>query len=102
MVFVIQPLVSLQMLIYPTISALISRRVSATEQGALQGVMGSMVALGSVFGPLLLTQVMAAYTEPGAAIRFPGAAFLVAGAIMAVSLVWLSLELRRPSGEGAR
>jgi hypothetical protein len=45
---------------------------------------------------------MAAYTEPGAAIRFPGAAFLVAGAIMAVSLVWLSLELRRPSGEGAR
>jgi DHA1 family tetracycline resistance protein-like MFS transporter len=98
MVFVIQPLVSLQMLIFPTISALISRRVDATEQGALQGVLGSMVALGSVFGPLLLTQVMAAYTEPGAPIYFPGAAFLVAGAIIAASLVWLSLELRRPFG----
>jgi DHA1 family tetracycline resistance protein-like MFS transporter len=98
MVFVIQPLVSLQMLTFPSINALISRRVAATEQGALQGVMGSMSALGSVFGPLILTQCMAAFTEPGAAIYFPGAAFALAATIIAASLIWLTLEVRRPAG----
>jgi len=98
MVFVIQPLVSLQMLTFPSINALISRRVAATEQGALQGVMGSMSALGSVFGPLILTQCMAAFTEPGAAIYFPGAAFALAAIIITASLIWLTLEVRRPTG----
>jgi MFS transporter, DHA1 family, tetracycline resistance protein len=98
MVFVIQPLVSLQMLTFPSINALISRRVAATEQGALQGVMGSMSALGSVFGPLILTQCMAAFTEPGTAIYFPGAAFALAATIIAASLFWLTVEVRRAAG----
>jgi DHA1 family tetracycline resistance protein-like MFS transporter len=95
MVFLIQPPVSLQALVFPTINALISRRVAATEQGALQGMMGSMTALGSVFGPLMLTQTLAAYTEPGAAIYFPGAAFILAALLMTVSLGLLVLELGR-------
>jgi DHA1 family tetracycline resistance protein-like MFS transporter len=97
MVFCIQPFVSLQMLTFPSINGLISRRVAPTEQGALQGVLGSMTALGSVFGPLMLTQFLAAYTEPGAAHHFPGAAFALSGAIIGMSLIWLAVELRRPS-----
>lgn len=100
MVFVLQPLICLQALSFPTINALISRRVSPREQGALQGVMGSMTALGSVFGPVMLTQVLAAFTESGAPVYFPGAAFVLAGCLMLVSLTALSLELRRQTRSG--
>ena len=63
---------------------------SPREQGALQGVMGSMTALGSVFGPVMLTQVLAAFTESGAPVYFPGAAFVLAGCLMLVSLIALA------------
>lgn len=95
LVFLVQPFVSLQALCFPSFNALVSRRVSASEQGALQGVMGSMSALGSVFGPVLLTQTLAAFTEPGASVYFPGAAFILAAALMAVSLAALISELNR-------
>ena len=95
LVFLVQPFVSLQALCFPSFNALVSRRVSASEQGALQGVMGSMTALGSVFGPVLLTQTLAAFTEPGASVYFPGAAFILAAALMAASLAALIFELRR-------
>ena len=100
MVLLIQPLVSFQALILPSINALVSRRVASTEQGALLGVMGSMTALGPVFGPVMLTQTLAHYTEAGAPIYFPGAAFALAGALMAVSLVALILEPRRQRRAG--
>lgn len=95
LVFAVQPIVSLQALCFPSFNALVSKPVSASEQGALQGVMGSMTALGSVFGPIMLTQTLAAFTEPGAPIYFPGAAFILAAALMAVSLAALIVELQR-------
>lgn len=95
MAFLVQPLVSLQALVFPSINALISRRVAPHEQGAIQGVLGSMVALGSVFGPLMLTQTLAYFTGGGAPVYFPGAAFLLAAALMVVSLISLTLELGR-------
>lgn len=100
MVFMVQPLISLQALVFPSINALISRRVAANEQGSLQGVMGSMTALGSVFGPVMLTQTLAAFTEDSAPIYFPGAAFILAATLMLVSLVALSLELGRQTRAG--
>ncbi|MFT3810570.1 MAG: TCR/Tet family MFS transporter [Micropepsaceae bacterium] len=100
MIFALQPLICLQALSFPTINALISRRVAPDEQGALQGVMGSMTALGSVFGPVMLTQVLAAFTESGAPVYFPGAAFVLAGCLMIVSLIGLSLEIGRQTRAG--
>lgn len=102
MIFVLQPLICLQALSFPTVNALISRRVSPSEQGALQGVMGSMQALGSVFGPVMLTQVLAAFTERGAPVYFPGAAFMLAGILMLISLVALSIEIGRQTRAGLR
>jgi len=100
MVFVLQPLICLQALSFPTVNALISRRVAANEQGALQGVMGSVTALGSVFGPVMLTQTLAYFTEAGAPVYFPGAAFALAGMLMIISLIALSLELGRQTRAG--
>lgn len=102
MVFVVQPLVSLQALTFPSVNALMSRRVAPTEQGALQGTMGSMTALGSVFGPVLLTQTLATFTEEGAPVYFPGAAFMLAAVLMGVSLLMLIAELNRQARVAAR
>ena len=98
----IQPLVSLQALVFRSVNGLISGRVGPNEQGAVQGVIGSMVALGSVFGPLLLTQTLAYFTETGAPVYFPGAAFLLAALLMAFSLIALTLELGRQARVAAR
>ncbi|BCW90424.1 Tetracycline resistance protein, class C [Alphaproteobacteria bacterium SO-S41] len=95
MVFAIQPFVAFQGLVFPTLNGLISQRVSPTEQGALQGVMGSMTALGSVFGPLALTQTLAYFTDANAPVYFPGAAFLLAGFLMSIALLMLFAELAR-------
>ena len=95
MVFLIQPLVSPQVLVFPALNALMSRAVSPTEQGALQGTVGSMMALGSVGGPLILSQTLAHFTEPNAAIYFPGAAFILAAMLMSVALIVLTVEVRR-------
>jgi DHA1 family tetracycline resistance protein-like MFS transporter len=95
MVFLLQPLVSPQALAFPAQNTILSKRVAANEQGALQGTMGSMTALGSVFGPLLLTQTLATYTEPGAPVYFPGAAFLLAAGLMSVGLVALIVVTAR-------
>jgi DHA1 family tetracycline resistance protein-like MFS transporter len=99
MVFLIQPLVSPQALVFPTTNAMMSKRAAANEQGSLQGTVGGLTALGSVFGPLVLTQVLAHYTEPGAPVYFPGAAFLLAAALMGISLIALvvaTVRDRRP------
>jgi len=66
----------------------------------LQGVMGSVTALGSVFGPVMLTQTLAYFTEAGAPVYFPGAAFALAGMLMIISLIALSLELGRQTRAG--
>ncbi len=44
--------------------------------------------------------VLAAFTETGPPIYFPGAAFMLAGILMPVSLVALSLELGRQTRAG--
>jgi len=49
---------------------------------------------------VMLTQVLAAFTEKGAPIYFPGAAFVLAGMLMIVSLIALSLELGRQTRAG--
>ena len=94
-VFVVAPFVALQALAFPTFNAMMSKRVAPDEQGALQGTVGSTVALGSVIGPLILTQVLAYFTEEGAPVRFPGAAFVLAAALMLVSLGLLALWVAR-------
>lgn len=98
MVFLVQPLVAPQALVFPALGALLSRTVAATEQGSLQGTLGSVQALGAVAGPLVLTQTLAYFTEDAAPFYFPGAAFLLAAVLMMVSLLILSAEIakRRP------
>jgi DHA1 family tetracycline resistance protein-like MFS transporter len=66
----------------PSIQSLITRQVSASEQGRLQGAVASLVAIAGVLGPYLFTHVYAFGIDPGSALELPGAAFFVASALL--------------------
>ena len=84
---------ALQALAYPSLNAILSRMVDASNQGALQGGMASIASIAAILGPLSLTQTLAY----GAEHVFPGAAFALASALafIAVGIVALFL-LRHP------
>jgi MFS transporter, DHA1 family, tetracycline resistance protein len=67
----------LQSIVQPCLSALVSQRGSATNQGEVQGFTAAMLALGSLIAPLLLNPLLAWFTSPAAPFQMPGAAFLL-------------------------
>jgi DHA1 family tetracycline resistance protein-like MFS transporter len=69
---------------------IMSRLVSASEQGQLQGANSSLMALAGLIGPGLFTQAFARAIAPGVGWQLPGAPFLLAAAMLvaAVALAW--------------
>jgi len=63
-----------------------SRRVSPSEQGRLQGANASIMGIANVLGPGLFAQTLAA-TIGGGAWHFPGAAFLLAAVILVLAII---------------
>lgn len=85
----------------PTMQALMSQRIDASAQGRLQGALSSMRGVTGMIGPIVFTQIFARSIRGHAAL--PGAVFLVAGALVAVSLVTVVAASRRvanPAGLG--
>lgn len=70
----------------PSVQGLMTRRVDPTEQGQLQGVNSSLTGIAGLIGPLLFTNVFAAFVGPAAWMDLPGAPFLVAALILLVAL----------------
>jgi MFS transporter, DHA1 family, tetracycline resistance protein len=64
----------------PASQALMSRRVTASEQGQLQGANASITGIANLFGPGLFTQIFALAIAGGHAA--PGAPFLLAGVLL--------------------
>jgi DHA1 family tetracycline resistance protein-like MFS transporter len=69
---------------------LMSRLVSASEQGQLQGANSSLVALAGLVGPGLFANTFAWAIAPEAAWHLPGAPFLLAAALLVAgtALAW--------------
>ena len=72
------------------VMGLMSRLVSGSEQGQLQGANSSLIALAGLVGPWLFTQTYAWSIGSGAAWNLPGAAFFLAAAMLALgaALAW--------------
>jgi DHA1 family tetracycline resistance protein-like MFS transporter len=79
----------LQGMATPAINALLSRQLGPERQGELQGGMASVMGLSSIVGPFALTETLARFSGPNAAIQFPGAAFLLAALLAFVCLCLL-------------
>lgn len=96
-VYVILMFGALQMLAYPSLNAMLSRRVDASNQGALQGGMASIASVAAILGPLSLTQTLAYGAEHG----FPGAAFALAAVLTLVAVGIVLVFLLRRGAEPA-
>jgi DHA1 family tetracycline resistance protein-like MFS transporter len=69
----------------PATQALMSRRVSASEQGQLQGAIASINGVTGLIGPTLFTQVFAYFIGSTAIATLPGAPFVLASGLLATA-----------------
>lgn len=79
---ILTPLIALGAVVTPALQGMMSRTVPDDAQGELQGVVTSAASLAMVLSPLLMTQVFAAFADPGAPVYLPGAPFLVSMLLM--------------------
>jgi MFS transporter, DHA1 family, tetracycline resistance protein len=79
---ILTPLTALGAVVTPALQGIMSRTVPDDAQGELQGVISSTASLAMIVSPLLMTQVFAAFTAPGAEVFLPGAPFLVSMLLM--------------------
>jgi DHA1 family tetracycline resistance protein-like MFS transporter len=85
---------ALQGFISPAMQGIMSTQVSDSEQGELQGGLGSMSSLTSIVSPPFMTTLFAAFTGVTAPLYFPGAPWLAAAIL---TLISLALFLRATS-----
>ena len=84
--------------VQPSVQALMTRKVGPKEQGALQGINGSILALTGIVGPLIFGTLYGYFISPQAPINLPGSPFLLAAILMAMSLI-LATRVTRGLGK---
>ncbi len=82
-------------LVYPSMNALMSKQVPANAQGELQGGIGSLYSIASIFGPPIMTQLFGRFSAPAARIHFPGAAFVCAAGLAVTSAIVFARTVRK-------
>jgi DHA1 family tetracycline resistance protein-like MFS transporter len=70
----------------PAAQGLMSRRVSALEQGRLQGATSSLMGLAGLLGPGLFTAVFARAIRASGPLHIPGAPYLLAALLLIAAL----------------
>jgi len=88
MVFPLIAVAALSDLAPPALTSLMSRQVTGSEQGALQGVLTALTALTAVLTPPIVTGLFYLSTSPARAVPLPGAPFLVTSALLAIT-IWV-------------
>lgn len=90
------PVFSLVGYFSPALQGLMTRRVSAAEQGQLQGANSSLAGVAGMIGPIFFTWIFSASIAEGAEYQFPGAPFLLAtGLHVAAIVVAISIMPKR-------
>lgn len=71
----------------PSLQSLMSRRVSGSEQGQLQGANGSIMGIAALLGPGVFTLIFAYAIGSGKGWNLPGAPFLLAALLLAAAAI---------------
>ncbi|SHF71320.1 TCR/Tet family MFS transporter [Flavisolibacter ginsengisoli] len=79
----------------PALQAILAGHVPPTEQGELQGALTSMISATSIVGPLVMTNLFAYFTKPGAPVHFSGAPFLLGSILLMGSAIVAYSVLRK-------
>jgi MFS transporter, DHA1 family, tetracycline resistance protein len=80
----------------PAIQSLMSRNVSPTEQGQLQGANASVASIAQIIGPSIFTLTLAWSVGNGVPVALSGAPFLLAAAMLAVAGVLAAWLIAKP------
>jgi DHA1 family tetracycline resistance protein-like MFS transporter len=74
----------------PSAQSFMSRRVSSSEQGQLQGAIAGLSGIAGLIGPGLFTQTFALFIGAQASWHLPGAPFLLASLLLfvGVAIAW--------------
>lgn len=91
------PITALMGLVGPTNNALMTRRVGPSEQGALQGALGSLRGITEMIGPVAFSESLAWSIRTHAQAPLNGAPFLLAGVMLVMSA---AISWRATSGAG--
>ena len=85
----------------PNAQGLMTRRVSASEQGQLQGAISSLRGIAGLIGPFLFTQTFAAVVGPAHPIAWSGVPFVLAALLLCAALAtaWAIAPARAPSAQ---
>lgn len=90
------PILSLWGIASAAAIGLMTRRVSASEQGQLQGANSSIQGLANLAGPFLFTLTFSYFIGAGTRLHLPGAPFLLAALLLiaAAVLAWYATRAR--------
>ncbi len=82
-------------MVAPALNAMMSQRAPASQQGELQGLIGSLSALSLMIGQFAYNYSLATFTDSDAPVRFPGAPYALAACVGISALIGLTLLRRR-------
>lgn len=91
------PLMALWGISGPAVQGLMTRRVSPSEQGQLQGANSSVRGITGLIGPGLFTLTFASFIGAQKSWQLPGAPFLLAAVLLAFAMTVAWRVTRRPS-----
>ena len=77
-----------------------TRQVTPTEQGQLQGALGSVRGIAFMIGPVLFSTVFASFIGPYRGWHLSGAPYLLAAALMAIATIVASRITTAQPAEG--
>jgi DHA1 family tetracycline resistance protein-like MFS transporter len=88
------PVLSLRGFADPALSALMTRKVLPTEQGALQGASSSLLGIAGLFAPTIYTESYALFGATHVAGNVPGMPFLIASGLLVAAALLAGLRVQ--------
>jgi DHA1 family tetracycline resistance protein-like MFS transporter len=89
------PILALWGLAGPAAQGIMTRHVSASEQGQLQGANASLVGIAELVGPSIFTLTFAYFVRGGQPVERSGAPFILAACLLLIAAVWSYFATRR-------
>ena len=94
------PVMMLWTISSPAAQGMMTRRVSDSEQGELQGAINSLASLAWIIGPGLFTFTFALFIDQERGWNFPGAPWFLGGFLLFIAMGLATRIPRLPAGSG--
>jgi len=103
LIFLSMPITALGAVVGPALQGMMADQVNDEEQGELQGVFASVVAISAIISPLIMTYTFQQFTKDSTDFYLPGAPFAAAALLTLIALIlfYLSAKERQRSQSNA-